>query len=133
METAFDDLYLPETEDITHDFCLPETENTTVAWNVDPQWNQAQFLLRSAKQLSLAHSGVTDMCESTRSFVESINQDVYKKVIRTLDSHKVTLNDDLKSDLLDSCMVKDLFDGLSTRASRESYFRKNFHYVVSYM
>ena len=81
----------------------------------------------------LTHSGVTDMCGSTRSFVESINQDVYKKVIRTLDSHKVTLNDDLKSDLLDSCMVKDLFDGLSTRASRESYFRKNFHYVVSYM
>ena len=100
---------------------------------MDPQWNQAQFLLRSAKQLSLTHSGVTDMCESTRSFVESINQDVYKKVIRTLDSHKVTLNDDLKSDLLDSCMVKDLFDCLSTRASRESYFRKNFHYVVSYM
>ena len=35
----------------------------------DPQWNNAQFLLRATKQLSLTHAGVTDLCETTSSWL----------------------------------------------------------------
>lgn len=50
-------------ETAVHEFNLPETENTTqdttVAWNVEPQWNQAQFLLRDQQ----SHNHYCDLVE----------------------------------------------------------------------
>ena len=97
----------------------------------DPQWNNAQFLLRATKQLSLTHAGVTDLCETTSSYVGRITEKVYRNVISTLNSHEVTISDSMQKDIMDSCIISNAFDGLSTRATRESYYRKQFHYVVS--
>ena len=48
-----------------------------------------------------------------------------------MNSHEVIISDSLKEDLQESCILTNAFDGISTRATRECYYRKHFHYVVS--
>ena len=47
------------------------------------------------------------------------------------ENHDISVSSSLRDDIFDSCFVKNPFDGLSTGAPREAYYRKHFHYVVS--
>ena len=99
--------------------------------HIDPQWNQANFLLQATRRLSLTHAGTTDLCEATSTLVETVTETVYKRVMNALENHDISVSRSLRDDIFDSCFVKNPFDGLSTRATREAYYRKHFHYVVS--
>ena len=100
---------------------------------VDEQWDNALFLMRVTQEHSLTHEGVESFCVTAQSFAETICEYIQKE-IETVLSRRVEENVDdcLREELIDQCKVGDLFEGLTSRHSKEQYYKDHFNYTVSY-
>jgi hypothetical protein len=117
-----DDIALSSSQVTNNDVVLPsELSNKS---------QSALFLLKASHSLSLTHSGVDELCQSTQSFVESVASNIKHQVFLALQSKNVELTPDVQSHIATACNVDDLFNGLSTRATREAFYRNNLHFLV---
>ena len=107
----------------------PQQDTIPPTPNVDPHWDQALFLLKATEQHSLTYSGVESLCESTQGFVEAVLDQVVSKVKEKLREHDISPT--LEEDITQLCQPGDLFEGLTSRYSREAYYERHFNYVVS--
>jgi hypothetical protein len=126
--TAFhvcDDMITSSSQVANNDIVLPsELSNKS---------QSALFLLKASHSLSLTHSGVDELCQSTQSFVESVVLSIKHRVVSAFQSNNIELTPDVQSHIDTACKVDDLCDGLSTRANREAFYRNNLHFLVMRM
>ena len=94
------------------------------------QHDSALFLLKMSNSLSLTHAGVDEMCELTQSFVETVTDKIKDRLFEILERNNIDKSSQLSKELAMTCKVDDIFSGLSTRATREAFYRQNFQYVV---
>lgn len=116
-------------EDITPTVYNGSEEPATEALP-DPQWDSALFLLRCTNEQLLSHSGVDSMCTSTQWFVEQICSKVAEKVHSRV-SQMTSITPEVSEAIQEACNPGDLFEYLTPRHSRESYYKAHFNYVVS--
>ena len=88
---------------------------------MDQQWESAHFLLHVTEEHSLTDSGVDSLCESTQWFVDKICSQVSERIKAVLPAD---VDSALRQSLLAACKPGDLFTGLTTRYSREKYYRE---------
>ena len=96
---------------------------------VELKWKNAKFLLGAKEQLRLTHAGVDDLCGLVQSFVEDVCEEMSQRIETRL--ARGVGGTSLRNELLDACNPGDLFSDLTTRYSREKYYKEHFNYVVS--
>ena len=97
----------------------------------DMERDTALFVMRVTNELSLNHSGVSQLCSSTQSFIESITESLSAKIQTTLRESGIE-DETILSNVASTCQSNDLFSHVSSRHQRETYYERNFHYVVLY-
>ena len=95
------------------------------------QRQQALYLLRTATQLSLTHSGTDVLYESTQNFISNVLDQVLENVLEKLEEQNTVIDDAMQQSITQTCSSRSLIDGLTTRATREAYYRRHLNYVVS--
>lgn len=98
---------------------------------VNPKFDQAMFLLRSAHTLSLNYSSIEELCELTQTLVDQTVGQMQHKILCNLQDKGITVDDSVKKLIAESCSVDEMFNGLSSRTSRERYYQQYLNYVVS--
>ena len=107
-----------------------ETEDNShqVAVDVDEKWDSALFLLRVTQEHSLTYEGVDLFCDTVQSFTEKVCENIATKIDEAIDKYPETQA--LKQEFLEACNPGNLFEGLTTRSSRERYYEAHFNYKV---
>ena len=96
----------------------------------DISWQNALFLLRVSQEHSLTHDGVNSFCEIVQTFTETLCHNIAEK-IKVILRDATTLGQSMEQDVLDACKPGMLFEGLTSRHSREQYYETCFNYKVS--
>ena len=119
-------------EQITDDLNLSENHSNMLqnSHEWDLEWDCTMFLMRITNELSLTHSGIDKMCTATQSFIDLIFNKTFHRVQSCLQS-QITLTTELSNDIRTVCNLGDVFNQLSSRYYRESYYCEHFNYVVS--
>lgn len=101
-----------------------------VAADVDEKWDNALFLLRVAQEHSLTYEGVNKFCDTIQSFTEKVCESIATKIDATISKNPETHT--FRQEFLEACKPGNLFEGLTTRNSRECYYETHFNYKVFY-
>lgn len=117
-------------EQITDDLNLSENRSNMLqnSHEWDLEWDCTMFLMRITNELSLTHSGIDKMCTATQSFIDLIFNKTFHRVQSRLQS-QITLTTELSNDIRTVCNLGDVFNQLSSRYYRESYYCEHFNYV----
>lgn len=98
---------------------------------MDPQWDDALFLLRISQEHSLTHHGISDICETMQSYAEMLCHEVAQKIekkLATIDG----IGPAITEELISLCEPSDRFASLKSRHLREKYYERHYNYVVSF-
>ena len=96
--------------------------------DVDEKWDNALFLLRVTQEHSLTYEGVNVFCDTVQSFTERVCDSIATKIDAAISSSPEIHA--FRQELLEACKPGNLFEGLTTRNSRECYYETHFNYKV---
>lgn len=96
--------------------------NNDETFSKDSYHDFALFLLKASNSLSLTHSGVDQLCESTQSFIEVISDKIKHNVFQALERNSVSLTPSLREEITSACNVNGSFSCLSNCTTREAFY-----------
>ena len=90
------------------------------------------MLLRVTEEHSITYSSVESISHSAQWLVERACKGVRYCLESKLNEHP-EIDAASRECLFEGCQPGDLFEGLTSRYRRESYYEHNFHYVVRHI